>query len=191
MNPAKGNLKVIKNGRFLCIDPSSGSSGSHIGYAIFDQGKLDEAGIINMTDHWEQDVGPRLKGLSDCLREEFDEEFDLVVVEKIRPFKRGRAYHAHVSLIWAIGLIVGSLSYDKIIEIHPRTHMASTNHLFPMYYKDDMMDAISMGVCLIAFAHGYEPKKVHTSKYSDKLDEIKEIVNGSLDGIETESLCLF
>ena len=177
-NPAKGKIKLIKNGTMLAIDPSSGSRGSHIGYALFDKGLLVESGEIDLSDEWGLPVHQRLGYIHDCLRESFP-FVDLLVTEKIRVVSRRGSYKATEPLVYAIGVIMSGIKHGAFVEIHPRTHMATSNRLFDDYRKTDEYDAISIGLCMIAFANGYDPKRIDNKNQEDKRNELIQLIQES------------
>ena len=170
MSAATGNITAIKKGLMLCIDPSSGGQGSHVGYALFDKGILIEAGEINMSDHWDQPVSVRLFHLSECLKQSFTTEVDLLVVEKIRSVSRGRAYTANHQLMWSVGAIQASIPHKKTVEIHPRTWQGVVSRTWLKYSKSDMNDSIGIGCGMIALAYGYTPKKINNKSQQDLLE---------------------
>lgn len=170
MSVATGNITAIKKGLMLCIDPSSGSRGSHIGYAVYHAGKLVEAGHIDMSDDWDKEVSHRLKALGDELRDKFTAEFDLLVVEQIRSINRGRDYRATHQLVWAVGCLLSNLRYKKKVELHTRTWQGIVNRTWTAYTKSDMNDAIGIGVGMIALAWGYYPKKINNKSQQDLLE---------------------
>lgn len=170
MSVATGNITAIKKGVMLCIDPSSGSAGSNLGYAIFDKGILVEAGEIDMSEHWDEPVSKRLFSLSECVKREFTSEVDLIVVEKIRAVSRGRAYTANHQLMWSVGVIQASIPHKKSVEIHTRTWQGIVKRTWTKYIKGDMHDAIGIGIGMIALAHGYNAKKINNKPQQELLE---------------------
>ena len=170
MSVATGNITAIKKGLMLCIDPSSGSHGSHVGFALYHQGKLIEAGHIDMSDHWDEPVNQRLFHLSECLKQSFTTEVDLLVVEKIRSVNRGRAYTANHQLMWSVGVIQASIPHKKMVEMHTRTWQGIVKRTWTAYTKSDMYDSIGIGIGMIALAYGYYPKKINNKSQQELLE---------------------
>ena len=60
-----------------------------------------------------------------------------------------------------------------------RHHIATSNRLFDDYKKTDEYDAISIGLCMIAFANGYEPKRIDNKNQEDKKNELIQLIQES------------
>ena len=128
------NAEVLSTGIVLCIDPSSGSSGSNAGYAVFNCGRLVESGTIF------KEAGKNRLSIYDRLRELADwmaahDYADVLVMEKIR----GKS---HTYLRWACGVVVATCRAPVVIEISPILW-----HKFTPsgYVKSDERDAVMFG----------------------------------------------
>ena len=82
----KANKSKLLTGRFLAIDPSSGAMNRYVGersqagWAIFAGGQLESSGIITIDG---SNKTERLQDLARTLTNEFNETFDLLVMEDI------------------------------------------------------------------------------------------------------------
>jgi len=170
---SKTKSKQLKSklleGRILAIDPSSGGiskygAGSQCGWAIFNKGQLEDSGIIMMDHGKPKEI--RLKKLGDCLRLEFGDTFDVLVIEKIAS---GRM--THESLINACGAFMSNLDADSMIEVNVKSWQAIASRAGG-WKKDDEYDAIYIGLATIFWASGYDQAK----KEPEKMEKIEEIV---------------
>lgn len=144
----KGCWQQVLEGTFLAIDPSSGSSSSMPGYAVFLNGNLVESGIISVSPAAKKNT--RLFGITDSLRTEFDHP-DVIAIENIPPmtFKGGgMSGWSLVALQRSIGAII-SVFDCEYIEVAP---IAWKSYRFEGYEKNDQNDAICIGLCVIAAA---------------------------------------
>jgi len=157
-------LKAQKNklltGRILSIDPSSGSISratgerSQAGWAVFDKASLESSGIITITGY---DKTQRLQDLANTLSTEFDEKFDLLIMENIW------GYIAHQTLVQACGAIIANTQTDMCIEINMKRWQGVANRLGG-WTKSDENDAIYLGAAAMCLAEGYN----HTALKTDK-----------------------
>lgn len=167
---------TILTGRVLCIDPSTGSQSSMPGYAVYDKGNLEESGIIQVNPSLNRCL--RLYEISRTIREEFDGEFDLLIVEYIPPvtYKGGMNSIAVMALQKAIGAIMGARPFPALLEI-PASAWKAYKH--DTYSKSDEHDAIALGNCAITVANEilleteekpktHQPAKVKKKKTAKK-----------------------
>lgn len=144
-------IDVVK-GRLLSFDPSSGSAGSLPGWALYSQGELVEAGLLNIPRS-----GPihiRLQALMKAVSEL--PKPDVVAVEQISHFIKGFNKGA-VNLHKAIGVIQAACQCPKLVNVA----VISWKKLVPeSYLKDDDRDAIGIGYKAVQQAfilEGLEP----------------------------------
>jgi len=146
----------ILNGRLLAIDPSTGSQASMPGYALFEQTKLVESGIIqvNPADRRNQ----KLYSITQSLQSELPAP-DVLAIENIPPISFNRAGAMSgwslVSIQRAIGAII-SVYNCEYVEVAP---MAWQRFKPADYVKSDEWDAISIGMCVIELAREINLKK--------------------------------
>lgn len=133
---------AIETGRFISIDPSSGSSKSLPGYAIFNRGKLVDAGLIRIPPGT-RDVNHRLYDLREVMKGYFREP-DILVLEMINFSAGGKSSGA---LQKAIGAMM-TLWPVPVLEVAPSTWKKYL-HLAPGYTKSDVNDAIMIGQAVI------------------------------------------
>ena len=133
----------IQQGYMLAIDPSSGSSGSLPGFAIFEAGKLVDAGTISLPRGTKQ-IHSRLFLLRDTLEKEFKKP-DILAVEWIAPIfpgaKNAFFQKSASSLMKSVGAIM-SVWDCPVIEPAPTTWHTMTP---PGYEKNDANDACMIG----------------------------------------------
>ena len=161
----------LMKGRFLSIDPSSGSvdrkSGarSDAGWAIFDGGQLESAGVIQIDGTSKSE---RLQSVSTTLANEFSEPFDVLVIEDIF------GYIASQTLIQACGVYIGGIASKGVIEVNVNTWKSVATRVGG-WEKSDVGDAIYLGVAAMCMAQGYNYKKMKKNDVrNDKLYELAE-----------------
>lgn len=134
---------LVQNGEMLAVDPSSGSSGSLPGYALFRKGQLVDAGTIELP-RGTRPLANRLFLLRNALATSFDKP-DLLTIELISPVmpsKGGAFLHKNASsLIKAVGAILSTWDVP-VLEVSPMTWHSMTP---PTYKKDDVQDACMIG----------------------------------------------
>jgi len=145
------HYREILEGKFLAIDPSTGSGSSMPGFAWFEKGVLKESGTIEVSPAARKNI--RLFNIAESFRNEFDKP-DVIAIENIPPmtFKGGMSQWSLVSLQRAIGAIV-SVFPCTYIEVAP---IAWRNFIFEGYQKSDSHDAICIGLCVLAYAKEVE-----------------------------------
>lgn len=133
----------LQNGYMLAIDPSSGSTSSLPGWAIFRQGKLDDAGTLELP-RGTRSIANRLFLLRNALFTEFEEP-DILVIEQIAPVlpsKNGAFLHKGASsLIKSVGAILSTWDVPTL-EVAPMTWHSMTP---PEYRKGDCVDSQMIG----------------------------------------------
>ena len=135
----------ILNGKMLVIDPSSGSSGSMPGYALFDEGIMVEYGNIEIT--LPNPIHVRLQELNKIILEEFSAP-DVFVIENIPPSMGFSTSGLAVrNLHRSVGTIMGAVKCEPIIEITPMSWRRYIDGYD--YKKSDWNDAIVMGFAVI------------------------------------------
>lgn len=145
-------VKAVLTGLMVVIDPSSGSSSSMPGYAIFKEGKLIDSGVMQI-DH-RKEVPRRLQDISKCLSSEFPEA-DVLVIEDIPSRSFGRNAIAHATLLKSVGCILASSKYHRFIEISPsvwHAYIKREPKEAEGYVKGDEWDAKIMGYCILELA---------------------------------------
>jgi len=142
----------------LVLDPSIGSQSSQPGYAIYEKGELVESGVIEMPTS--ASTARRLYYLGKCLREQFHEKYDVVLIELIpalRFNKFGRSLQSQIPLHYAVAVCMSSFDTDCLLEISPSTwrSYADEQHLVDKKNKMqgmDEQDAICMGHSVLEIA---------------------------------------
>lgn len=144
-------IDVVK-GRLLSFDPSSGSAGSLPGWALYAQGELVEAGLLEIPRR-----GPihiRLQALQRAIQEL--PKPDVVAVEQISHFIRGNSKGV-INLQKAIGVIQAATQCPKLVNVN----VLSWKKLVPDgFLKQDDVDAICIGYKAVHQAYileGLEP----------------------------------
>lgn len=139
----------ILTGTLISFDPSSGSSNSMPGYAIFTAGALVESGVIKLRPQDSKNV--RLYSIAESIRAEFPKA-DVVAIENIPPvsYNRKGAMNgwALVSLQRAVGAIMSCFDCSYI-EVAPASWQ---KYKFEGYNKSDEHDAICIGLACIEIA---------------------------------------
>lgn len=151
----KRHKTKLLEGRVLAIDPSSGAldrksgTSSNAGWAVFEAGQFHSSGIIQIDG-----IAPkeRLESLAQTLNNEFDEEFDILVIEDIW------GYMAAKSLVHAVGLFAGLVRADAMVEINVQTWKSIATRLGG-WHKDDATDATYIGIGAMVTAMGFYHKK--------------------------------
>lgn len=145
----------ILTGKLLAIDPSTGSGSSMPGYAVFQEGKLLESGII-LVD-LKGNRSQKLYEINRTLREDFTGPFDVVAVESAGYFIGKMNPAAVISLQRAIGAVIAAHPVKCLIEVPSNVWQ---RHTFPGYIKTDENDAISIGLCVINTARELKELKI-------------------------------
>jgi len=146
-----GDIKLyrglILEGRLLSIDPSCGSSSSLPGYAIYEQGKLIESGVINVT--LSHNLNARLKGIGEVISQFPD--IDITVVEEVPSAARGwqRSVTGHASLLKAVGMCIACSPSPYTISVDARI---VAKYRPDGYVKSDEEDAKLIGAVAIKLA---------------------------------------
>lgn len=138
--------ELILNGRLLCVDPSTGSTSSVPGFAVYEGGELIESGEITVDKSANRSL--RLYEIARTIREEFDTP-DILIVEYIPHMVYGQGKMNGVTLMAlqkAIGAIIGAIPCKNLLEI-PAS--AWKHHKPEGYIKSDEWDAIALGNCAI------------------------------------------
>lgn len=139
----------ILKGTLIAFDPSSGSSDSMPGYAIFVAGKLVESGVIKLRPQDSKNV--RLYGIAESIREQFPKA-DVVAIENIPPVSYNRSGAmsgwALVSLQRSVGAIMSCFNCSYI-EVAPA---AWGKYKFDGYIKGDEHDSVCIGLACISIA---------------------------------------
>lgn len=146
---ANKHSKQILEGRFLAIDPSSGSRQSLPGYAIYNKGQLEEAGVIEIGAG--QDLSVRLHELLETLQNDFT-GLDLVCIEQIPlvSFGKGKPMGRSMrNLQRSIGVTQAVFGNLPVCEMPIRSWKARAP---AEYVKTDDQDAIAIGFALIQLA---------------------------------------
>lgn len=145
----KACYNEVLTGTFIAFDPSSGSSNSMPGYAIFKEGKLIESGIIKLRPQDSKNV--RLYSIAESLRDEFPKA-DVIAIENIPPVSYNRSGSmsgwALVSLQRSVGAIMSCFNCEYI-EVSPASWQ---KYKFEGYVKSDEHDSICIGLACIDIA---------------------------------------
>jgi hypothetical protein len=145
-------LNSVLTGTVLVIDPSSGSSSSQPGYALFSGGNLTDSGTI-VINH-AKEVPRRLQDIAKALQKDFP-PVDVLIIEDIPVRSFGRNAHAHATLLKSVGAILSAAQYDKFIEISPsvwHAWLSKDPAIAKGYAKGDEWDAKVMGFCVLDLA---------------------------------------
>ena len=170
--------KILREGTFVAIDPSSASkkadgSGSLPGYAIFSKGEFVEQGVIEVTH--KPDLNYRLQAIAASVRTHLAPIASLLVIEKtpdIPLYTRGAASAVPgrifmtikqiSSLKQAIGAIKGAFSFFTPVIEAPAISWKSIVKKIPgyEYKKDDDNDARAIGDAIMFLLNQGEKKDV-------------------------------
>ncbi len=148
----------LLTGRVLVIDPSIGSNSSMPGYAIFENSKMLEKGILQIeTMKRKGTVVPRLRELSHILRTEFDEMYDVLVIEDVPSvWSRAGGHKAVIPLMKAMGCIIGNVQSKYVVEITPMSWTSRVSKIEVekqmKYIKGDDTDAEWIGYVVMQMA---------------------------------------
>lgn len=126
----------------LAVDPSTGSTSSLPGYAIYEAGELVESGLIQVDVSAARNK--RLFEIRRTLQEEFEIP-DILVLEHISglPFGPMRfAPEAFAGLHRGVGAILSAFNVDSVIEVPPNIWK---KHVDEHYRKGDEADAVYIG----------------------------------------------
>lgn len=156
----KAYSDTILNGTLLAIDPSSGSSSSMPGYALFQCGILIDSGHLEITTKG-RPLHQRLYQLAQILQKDFVEveQLDLVAVEYI-PMKQfapgksgsGASVSSILALQRAVGVVQGSFGNIPMIEVAPVSWHKYADNSEEYYVKTDETDAIFIGRAVVETA---------------------------------------
>lgn len=144
---------LILEGRILAVDPSSGSSKSLPGYAIYEKGKLIDSGVISVDTGKVLNV--KLRMIADSLRNEFPVP-DVLVIENLPPFMGnagdGPGFGFNKSILnlhRSVGAIMSAVPCEPIVEVAP---VSWRKNVPDNYVKSDENDAILMGYTVVRLA---------------------------------------
>lgn len=135
----------VLHGSMLVIDPSSISSSSMPGYAVYSNGKLQDSGTIDMPSLIGVDLFDRLRYIAKCFQEEFA-PVDILVIEAIPPVRFGGNPSHHASLLKSIGAAVVSARSEYVTQIYPVTWK---KYIDSKYEKSDAADAEYIGKAVV------------------------------------------
>ena len=160
-----GCINDVISGTVLAIDPSSGSTNSQPGYAIYQAGRLVDSGLVRI--HSGDHISNRLHRLATTLRTEFIKP-DILVTENIPPFMGegpGASFATRnvISLHQSIGVIM-SIWDVPVVQVSPRTWRSK---IPDNYLKSDENDAIMLG--WTAINRGRELVGMQSIELSDRL----------------------
>lgn len=160
----------VLNGNLLAIDPSSGSTSSMPGYAIYRCGILVDSGFIQLTANTR--LHQRLHQLMECLRVDFleAESIDVVAVEYIamKNYKGSGTRHSAVSLLplqRSVGVVQAVFGGLPVIEVAP---ISWKKYAEPDQVKTDEFDAIGIGRCVVEVSKLEQDKIATKSKLKKK-----------------------
>lgn len=174
-------------GTVLVVDPSAYSiglnkeTGSAPGWAIFKEGKFQEAGVITIGSPTAI-LQVRLFEIAECIRTELVTKFgpfDAVIIEEI-PLKRylpgGRSsVKGQLSLHYAVSAVYCSVRTKKWIFMPPQVWHS---YMPEDYVKSDDGDAVAMGVAALMMLgdmtldpRGSAPKRRRKKKDEVHADE--------------------
>lgn len=137
--------ECIIDGCMLAVDPSTGSTSSMPGYAVFKNGELIESGTI--TVDLKGNRAERLFEINRTLREDFKEyTFDVIAVESAGYFIGKMNPASIISLQRAIGAIIAAFPVKCLVEVPSNVWQ---KHKFKGYVKGDEQDAICIGLCVL------------------------------------------
>ncbi len=156
----------LLTGRVLVIDPSIGSAkiirgkevGSMPGYALFENGQFLEKGILDIKSMKRKGtVVPRLREISQILRAEFSEMYDVLIIEDVAPTWSGAGgIKAVAPLMKAMGCIIGTVQSKHVVEITPISWTSRVSKIEiekqMKYIKGDDTDAEWIGYVVMQMA---------------------------------------
>jgi len=149
------NREIIKKGKLLAIDPSSGSRSSMPGYALYKRGNLETCGMISIPlDGVNRHLYKRLRYLNQSL--EMFKTVDVLLIEEIPLKGGGRAISGHISLLQAVGVIIASVQAGVVI---PVPICVWKKNLSPDYKKTDVNDALALATTTLNLANREEERK--------------------------------
>lgn len=163
---------LILKGKLLAIDPSTGSTSSLPGYAIYEAGVLVESGLIQVSVA--EASNKRLYEINRTLREEFEIP-DVLVIEHISEIAFGVLKFkpkAFCGLHRGVGAILSAFNVDPVIAVPPRIWKKTVDE---NYVKSDESDAVYIGrhVILGAIALVDAEKAAKTQKRKSKAKKQK------------------
>lgn len=131
----KKHLDKILNGSVYVIDPAS----VRLGYAITQEGKLDEYGCIEIDGNLP--ANQRLQEINKIIQN--DSDYDILAIEMIR----GKMSHHYLK--FSVGAIMGAAKPLICIEVPISSWKAYAGK---QHKKSDEADAIAMAETIIALA---------------------------------------
>jgi hypothetical protein len=141
--------KHLTEGRFISIDPSIGSTSSLPGFAVYEQARCINSGVLKIDISGT--VPGRLRELAYQVRKLYRQHDPMVLIYEEIPSQRygGGNAKAHASLLKALGVILSISGPDVHIGLHP---ISWKKMVRPEYVKGDEADAIEMGFIAIQIA---------------------------------------
>lgn len=134
--------ETILTGTLLAVDPSTGSSSSLPGYALYEKGILVESGVIRVDVAAAKNK--RLFEIRRTLQEDFEVP-DVLVIEHISAIAFGALKYnaeAFVGLHRGVGAILSAFNLDTVIEVPPSVWKRKVDE---GYTKSDESDAVYIG----------------------------------------------
>jgi hypothetical protein len=149
------NRELLRNGRVLSIDPSSGSKSSMPGFAFFNSAQLISCGILEID--YRKPLWYKLGVLGSILRNNFP-QVDALLVEQIAPFMSSAGTDfknkAVVNLHKSIGALFASITPQVCIEVPIPSWKAwiRKKGIEDSYEKTDANDALVLGLVTLEMA---------------------------------------
>lgn len=144
----EGIAQRLLDGNILAIDPSIGSSVSSMGYALYNAGELEDAGIVKMDPSFSNPQ--KLQEISRALIEDFaGTEIDILVIENIAPSFGGPGSRSFINKSWkvlhqATGAAIASVRCNHVLEVAPMSWKRFAK-AEDGYEKNDVADAVMIG----------------------------------------------
>jgi len=156
----------ILEGRMLAIDPTSGAmdratqTPSEAGWALFEEGHFIGSGTIKIPFHERKE--DRYRELLNILHVDFDQEYDVLVLEDIPLARRRGNFNTSQTLIQVCGVYIAGTTGD-LVELPSITWQAVARRIGG-WVKGDESDAQYIGLAAIAFASGYSQSMTEKRK---------------------------
>jgi len=148
------NQKAIREGVFVSIDPSIGSSSSMPGYAVYRAGELVESGTFVIA-HRGVHIADRLRSLHNHVRKLYAKyDPDVLVYEDIPASRHGGSAGSQASLLKAVGAILAVPGTTGHVGIYPVSWKSEARDTYVK--KGDEADAIEIGYVALTVA-----KRIH------------------------------
>lgn len=147
-----GYVEPLLSSTVLVIDPSIGSSSSAPGWAVYENGQLHGAGIIN-TGGSHLPLWQRARTLADEIKALCDDYTPSLLVYEDIPATSGFNANAQASLLKAVGIVLAASTTDDCLGVHPASWK---NYVRPTYSKGDEEDAIEIGYIVVSLARRIE-----------------------------------